>query len=139
LFRCRTNETVRPDHAGGTAHLKLPDESSFTRAWNTERAAVIHQLALERVRTSGPFTDRALDAFEQYGLRGRPATTVAALHDMSVDDVYAAKYRVGKALKVIIRTIEAAYDDSPPARVNGQTIVPVDQRPGAHPAQRSGG
>lgn len=100
----------RPKHVGGTAIMRVPDESTFTHTWDAERAAVILQMALERLRSDGAFGARALDAFEMFGIRGRPSQLVAEECGMSVDDVYAAKYRVGEALKLLVHDIEAAYD-----------------------------
>jgi RNA polymerase sigma factor (sigma-70 family) len=101
----------RPEHTSGTALLRIPDESSFTRAWDIERAAAILKLALDSLRSGGQFSIQTLDVFEMFGLRGTPARSVAAEYAMNVDDVYAAKYRVGEALKKMVSTIELAYDE----------------------------
>jgi hypothetical protein len=79
-------------------------------SWNTQKASAILQLALSQLRSEGAFSDRTLDAFEGVGLSGRSCKDVAETLDMDVEDVYAAKYRVGKALKNIVTKIETAYD-----------------------------
>lgn len=99
-----------PEKPGQTAIVNVPDESLFTSTWDTERAAAILQLALNQLREEERFTRPTMDAFEQYGLRGQSVASVASQCGLTVDDVYAAKYRVGKALKTLVQDIEETYD-----------------------------
>ena len=53
-------------------------------------------------------TPKTYQAYELYVLQGRPAEKVAAVLEMTADDIYAAKNRCNKIMKKIITRHNAA-------------------------------
>ncbi len=96
---------------GDAAISALPDEAELRGIWTDERDRAILNQALGMLRDESAIDERTLLAFELVGLRGVPATEAAQRCRMTVDQVYVAKTRVTKRLKVLVADLTTAFEE----------------------------
>jgi RNA polymerase sigma-70 factor (ECF subfamily) len=96
-------------HRGDSGLLELTDPT-LTALWDQEqrRLIIVHAMQMLRAGRTG---EPALHAFELVAVRGVPAEAAALECGMSVDDVYAAKSRVTRRLRVIVQELTVAWRD----------------------------
>ena len=93
---------VQKDLPGELPEDPAPFDTLFMTEW---RKAVLEEAKAElRLRV----TPKTYQAYELYVLQGRPAEKVAAVLEMTADDIYAAKNRCNKIMKKIITRHNAA-------------------------------
>ena len=90
---------------------EVVDEPALRSIWADERDRAILAQALDALRGESGVDDRTLLAFELVSLRGVPAAEVGAQCDMTVDQVYVAKSRIVKRLRVHVEAITAAFEE----------------------------
>lgn len=103
----RNRKTVGTDPGDPPA----ADERALRSLWTDERDRAILARAMSMLRDESSIDDRTLLAFELVGLRGVPATQVAEQCGMTVDQVYVAKSRVTKRLRVLVHDLTAAFEE----------------------------
>lgn len=116
LHLVRSNRRPGVGGAGGAGAVEatlsqVEGESSLRGLWDDERDRAILARALQHLRDDSATDDRTLRAFELVGLRGVPAEEAARQCQMSVDQVYVAKARVTKRLKVMVAELTAAFEE----------------------------
>lgn len=92
--------------------MVLPDEPELLRSvWDEERDRSILWKAFALLSDDSEIEPRTLLAFELCGLRGTPAAEAAAQCGMSVDEVYVAKSRVARRLRVVVTSLTDAFEE----------------------------
>jgi RNA polymerase sigma-70 factor (ECF subfamily) len=104
--------TLRAARRAGSGELpEVVDEPALRSIWTDERDRAILGRAIGVLRDESEIDDRTLMAFELVGLRGVPAPATAAQCGMSVDQVYVAKARVTKRLRVLVDELTTAFEE----------------------------
>ena len=101
----------RSPSAGLTAIAETPDEPALRSIWDEERDRTILTRAMGVLRDESDIEDKTLRAFELVGLRGVPAAEAAAQCGLSVEQVYVAKNRVTKKLRVLVAEMTRAFEE----------------------------
>lgn len=101
----------RAELVGATILAELPDETALRTIWTDERDRAILDKSLVMLREESSIDERTLLAFELVGLRGVPAANVAERCGMTTDQVYVAKARVTKRLRVLVGELTAAFEE----------------------------
>lgn len=81
------------------AHAREPDPE-WDQLWRQ------HQLSLAMQRVRGSVGGLQFQLFDAYAVKGGNALEVARAFDVSVGQVYLAKYRVGLAVRKVLRQLE---------------------------------
>ena len=97
--------------AGETALTRLPDEHEVRQIWMEERDRTILERAMAMLRDEATVDDRTLLAFELFGLRGVPVAEVADRCGMTPDQVYVAKSRITKRLRLAVEELTSAFEE----------------------------
>lgn len=105
--RARAARGVR---RGESILAAIPSEDEFDRLWDEEHRTSIFDRALSEFRATTRMDERTLRAFEEVGLRGRPAAEVAAELGLTLDSVYSAKSRCTKELREIVTRLTSACE-----------------------------
>ena len=95
----------------GTPLPDVPDDCALRTIWTDERDRTILDKALAMMRDDSGTDDRTLRAFELVALRGVPAAQAGEQCSMSVDQVYVARSRVTKRLRVLVDELTAAFEE----------------------------
>ncbi len=100
---------------GGADDVDPADPASAERAlrsvWNEERDRVILHHAMATLHDEGSMDERTLLAFELSALRGVPATEAASQCQMTVEQLYVARSRVTRRLRVMVREMTSAFEE----------------------------
>jgi RNA polymerase sigma factor (sigma-70 family) len=101
--------------AGGAEGVDPADPASAERAlrnvWNEERDRVILHHAMATLHDEGSMDERTLLAFELSALRGVPAGEAASQCQMTVEQLYVARSRVTRRLRVMVREMTSAFEE----------------------------
>ncbi|MEM1331468.1 MAG: sigma-70 family RNA polymerase sigma factor [Planctomycetota bacterium] len=95
---------------GATIADQEPGDAELEHAWDEERAQIVLEDAMRALREESGTADRTIRAFELVGLRGLTASAAAEQLGMSVSDVYVAKSRCLKRLRVLVEEREHAFE-----------------------------
>ncbi len=90
---------------------ETPDEPTLRSIWADERDRAILSRAMDMLRDESSFDDRTLLAFELAAIRAVPAREAAAQCSMTVDQVYVARTRVTKRLRVVVEQLTSAFEE----------------------------
>jgi RNA polymerase sigma-70 factor (ECF subfamily) len=88
-----------------------PDEQTLRLLWTRERDRVLLMRAFELLASESDADPKTLLAFELYALRGVPADQAAMQCGMSLDQLYVAKSRVSKRLRVVLDELTRAFEE----------------------------
>jgi RNA polymerase sigma-70 factor (ECF subfamily) len=102
-----------PEFSTGTAPIdKVPDRASldWEGAWEEDWKAHALAAALRHVKTK--VSPRQFQLFELYAIKNWPVERIQETLGVSAGQVYLAKVRVSKLLKIAIRKVERG-DDNP--------------------------
>jgi len=98
-------------NAGIPSLSEVPDESALRSIWTDERDRAILARAMAAIRDESAVDDRTLLAFELVALRGVPAPAAADECAMTIEQVYVAKSRVTKRLRILVDQLTAAFEE----------------------------
>ena len=101
----------REGNVSGTVISELADEASLRTIWTDERDRAILARAMDLLRDETEIDERTLLAFELVALRGVPAVEVSVQAQMTVDQVYVAKNRVTRKLRVLVEQLTEAFEE----------------------------
>ena len=94
--------TIRDKAAAGDTFInQLPEESAFDQAWDAEDQLALRDLALAELRASTKSSPENLKAFELMLARPLTPEQIAAECNISVDQVYKIKSRLGEKFREI--------------------------------------
>lgn len=85
-------------------------EAEVSRLWLDERRNLLLKQALDELRAQGA-DERALAAFELFGVRAVSIDEVTARLGMAREEVYNAKYRITRRLQPIVARLDELYED----------------------------
>lgn len=102
---------VRRTKRGESALVNFSSADEFARVWDEQYRATIIQRAMSELRSATRIDPKTVTAFEEVGVRGRPAEDVAVELSMSIGSVYAAKSRCVKELREIMDRLNIQYDE----------------------------
>jgi RNA polymerase sigma-70 factor (ECF subfamily) len=101
----------REGNNSGTMISELADEQSLRTIWTDERDRTILAKAMDLLRDESEIDERTLLAFELVALRGVPAIEAGEQAQMTVDQVYVAKNRVTRKLRVLVEQLTEAFEE----------------------------
>lgn len=90
---------------------EMPDEPTLRSIWADERDRAILSRAMDMLRDESSIDDRTLLAFELVAIRAVPAREAAAQCSMTIDQVYVARTRVTKRLRLIVEQLTHAFEE----------------------------
>lgn len=94
--------TIRDKAAAGDTFInQLPEESAFDQAWDAEDQLALRDQALAELRASTKSSPENLKAFELMIARPLTPEQIAAECNISVDQVYKIKSRLGEKFREI--------------------------------------
>ena len=91
-------------NVGGAEMEQIPDEDSIQRMLDEEYEKIIFNMALDELKDE--VDERQYIAYEMYALQNRPPEEVGRILGMSVNQVYLAKSRGVKEMKVIVERLK---------------------------------
>lgn len=100
---------ARQERRGQSALDVVCGEEEVSQAWDEGHRRFVLQQAVETLRCGSRLDERTIRAFELIALQGRPADQVARELDMTMNDVYLAKYRSLKRLRALVARLDARY------------------------------
>lgn len=87
------------------------DEPLLRTIWTDERDRAILGRAMSMLRDESELDDRTLLAFELSSLRGVPVPETASQCGMTPDQVYVARSRVTKKLRILVDELTVAFEE----------------------------
>ena len=110
ILDLRHQAGARPEPQSMTAIGRLPDDAQLTTIWDDERDREILRQALDALHTETKIDPRTVGAFELVAVRQRPPSAVAAELNMSLNDIYLAKHRCLRRLRVLVDELTTAFE-----------------------------
>jgi RNA polymerase sigma factor (sigma-70 family) len=104
-------DRARYAHARDTVIAQLPDARSLQQHWEDERDRLLLDQAMGYLRDDSALDDRTLQAFELVALRGVPVATVAQQCLMTPEQIYVAKSRVTRKLRLLVQELTSAFEE----------------------------
>jgi hypothetical protein len=104
-------ESARYAHARETVIAQLPDARSLQQHWEDERDRLLLDQAMGYLRDDSAFDERTLQAFELVAFRGVPVASVAQQCSMTPEQVYVAKSRITRKLRLLVQELTSAFEE----------------------------
>jgi RNA polymerase sigma factor (sigma-70 family) len=103
-------ERARRPQRGLSAVEQAPGDDEHARIWNEECDREILRRAFEQLRAASNRDPRTVRAFELVALENRPVQAVADELDMTPNDVYLAKHRCLKQMRMLVAETTALLE-----------------------------
>ena len=103
-------KAARHEERGLSAVQELPDEAKLSVIWDAECEREILWQGLNQLRQDTKTDARTLQAFEMVAFAGRTPADVAQELGTTTNDVYLAKHRCLKRLRVIVERLNELYE-----------------------------
>ena len=110
IIEQRRARATRREWRGMSALKELPDDNHLSKIWDAECDREVLRHAIRSLRRETRIDARTISAFELLAFRQLSPSEVAVKLDMTMNEVYLAKHRCLKRLRLIITSLEAAYE-----------------------------
>ena len=100
----------RREQRGMSAIVELPGEDPLAAIWQVECEREILQQAVESLRSETRIDERTIKAFKRIAFDHKTPAEVAEELGMTANDVYLAKHRCLKRVRIKIAELHAAYE-----------------------------
>ena len=104
-------DSARYAHARDTVIAQLPHARSLQQHWEDERDRLLLDQAMGYLRDDTAFDERTLQAFELVAMRSVPVASVAQQCHMTHEQVYVAKSRVTRKLRLLVQELTSAFEE----------------------------
>lgn len=112
IMDLHSKRAARREQRGVSAIIDLPGENQMTVMWREQCEQEILQQAIVSLREESKTEQQTIRAFELVAFQQQAPKEVAADLGISLNDVYLAKHRCLKRLRVIVSELDAAYEIS---------------------------
>ena len=110
IFDLQKAHAARREQRGVSAIVDLPGDDHLSKLWDEQCEQAILQQAISTLKRETRTDKQTVCAFELMAFQQRSAPDVASELSMTLNDVYLAKHRCLKRLRIIVEELNTAYE-----------------------------